>query len=99
MATENIPAGPVLLSDSQFAELKAAILSRTPKEVMTREEAAEYLSLSLQNLDLLRTNGGGPKYVQLGRLIRYRKAELDRWCDENTHAHSAAAIVARMGVK
>ena len=94
MTTDAVRA---FLSDDQFAELKAAILARIPKDVMTREEAAAYLGMSVQNLDLLRVNGGGPKFSPLGRLIRYRRAELDRWCAEHEHEHAAAASVAKAG--
>ena len=94
MTTDAVRA---LLSDEQFAELKAAILARIPKKVMTRDEAAAYLGMSVQNLDLLRVNGGGPKFSQRGRLIRYRRVELDRWCTENEYEHAAAASVAKAG--
>ena len=93
MTTDAVRA---LLSDEQFAELKEAILARIPKDVMTRDEAAAYLGgMSVQNLDLLRVNGGGPKFSQRGRLIRYRRVELDRWCTENEYEHAAAAAVAK----
>jgi len=99
MSTDAASVVGALLTDAQFAELKSAILARTPKEVMTRDEAAEYLGMSAQNLDLLRANGGGPKHVQIGRLIRYRKSVLDDWCTENTFDHAAAAAVAKGGSK
>jgi len=46
-------------------------------EVMTTEEAAEFLQCSVAHLEIARTRGGGPPFARLGpRLIRYRKAAL-----------------------
>lgn len=27
----------------------------------------------------LRTTGGGPEFIKVGRLVRYRKSAVDRW--------------------
>ncbi|KAF1685879.1 hypothetical protein B1992_10420 [Pseudoxanthomonas broegbernensis] len=95
MTTDAVRA---LLTDEQFADLKAAVLARVaPKEWMTREEAADYMGMSPQNLDLLRKDGGGPEFSTFGRLIRYNKAKLDQWGASNNHEHAAAASVAKAG--
>lgn len=43
------------------------------------ESAAEYVGLGKSTLDKLRTTGGGPRYLKLGRAVRYRTADLDAW--------------------
>lgn len=48
-------------------------------EILNTIEAAAYVRLSKPTLDRLRISGEGPVYVQLGRAVRYRKADLDDW--------------------
>ena len=42
-------------------------------------EAAEALRLAAGTLEKLRTYGGGPRYVKLGRAVRYRREDLEAW--------------------
>lgn len=48
---------------------------------MNTVEAADYVRLSKPTLDRLRVTGAGPLYLQLGRCVRYRKADLDAWLE------------------
>jgi excisionase family DNA binding protein len=48
----------------------------------TPEEAAEYLRSSPSTLAKLRLYGGGPVFTRIGRVIRYRRSDLDRWMSE-----------------
>ncbi len=41
--------------------------------------AAEYLGLSPATLETLRTRGGGPPFVKLGRRVVYRREDLEAW--------------------
>ncbi len=52
--------------------------------------AARYLSLSASTLHKYRTLGGGPKYVKLGRNVRYQKVDLDAWVGQNRFEHTSA---------
>jgi excisionase family DNA binding protein len=53
-------------------------------EHMTREQAAEYLNISVDALAMHAYRGSGPPYVRLGhRTIRYRKADLDQWLEDS----------------
>lgn len=56
-----------------------ALAQSTHAPCMTTRQAAEYLSLSPRTLEQYRWKGGGPTYSTLGRLIRYRKADLIAW--------------------
>lgn len=49
-------------------------------------QAAEYLRVKPQTLANWRMNGRGPEYVRLGRLIRYRIAQLEAWIAEQDAA-------------
>jgi excisionase family DNA binding protein len=47
--------------------------------VLPTERAAAYLGLSPKTLETLRTRGGGPPFLKLGRRVVYRKTDLDTW--------------------
>ena len=47
-----------------------------PKEFLTADEAAEFLSFSLIQLAEWRCRGGGPVFHKVGRRIAYRVADL-----------------------
>lgn len=74
-----------LLTREQVAQL----LAELQQNVFTTEEAAHYLRLSRQTLELLRLHGGGPRYAKLGRSVRYRRAALDEWLAANEQSHTA----------
>ena len=44
-------------------------------------EAAEYLGISASTLSKRRVDGGGPKYLKLGRRVVYDTRDLDGWLD------------------
>lgn len=53
-------------------------------EVLTVNEAAEYVRLSKPTLDRLRIAGGGPRFAKLSPgsgAVRYRRADLDAWLE------------------
>jgi hypothetical protein len=47
--------------------------------VMATPDAAVYLGLSPATLETMRTRGGGPVFLKLGRRVLYRQADHDRW--------------------
>ena len=70
----------------------AKLDTTTPQDsdkIVTTEEAAAYLSLASITLAKLRTAGGGPKFLKLGRAVRYRMADVHRWALEQRHSHTA----------
>ncbi|MEG3178189.1 helix-turn-helix domain-containing protein [Sphingomonas sp. RB3P16] len=46
------------------------------------EEAARHLSLKPNTLEKMRTHGTGPRFVKLGRVVRYRIADLEAYIAE-----------------
>ena len=58
------------------------------------DQAAEYLGLKRTTLEAWRCRGGGPRFVKLGRAVRYRQTDLDEWIEsrlrENTQQGAAA---------
>jgi len=61
--------------------------------IMTVSEVAEYVAMSASTLNKLRLFGGGPRYLKLGRSVRYRASDVDAWISsrvaENTASYSA----------
>ena len=50
-------------------------------ELLTVSEAAQRLKVSESYLNKLRCKGGSPRYLRLGRSIRYRADDLDAWAE------------------
>jgi len=59
-------------------------------ELMTEQEAAAYLGVSVSGMRKWRGRQCGPKYARFGKIIRYRQHDLDTFvqsrivCDEST---------------
>jgi predicted DNA-binding transcriptional regulator AlpA len=47
----------------------------------TESEAARFLGISSSGLRKWRNNRTGPKFVRLGRLIRYIPADVEAWLE------------------
>ena len=43
------------------------------------DQAGEYLGLTPRLLRKMRAEHTGPRYVKVGRLVRYRESDLDEW--------------------
>jgi predicted DNA-binding transcriptional regulator AlpA len=54
--------------------------------------ASRYTGLSQSTLEKRRLYGGGPPFLKLGRLVRYRISDLDRWLDSQLMATTSAKI-------
>lgn len=81
MGKKTIMAG-VSRADAQQAE-------RLVDEVA----AAEILQISRRTLQAWRVKGGGPRYVRVGRAVRYSITDLNSWIDarkaSSTSEHAA----------
>jgi excisionase family DNA binding protein len=57
-------------------------------EYLTTVEAAAYLKLSRQYLEIARHrgDGSGPPFIKLARAVRYRRSALDAWMAKHNHA-------------
>ncbi len=52
-------------------------------------EAARITGLAPATLNTLRSRGGGPPFMKIGRCVRYRAADLHRWLDERVVTSTA----------
>lgn len=50
---------------------------------LTTEQTAKYLQCSTQRIEIWRHHGEGPPYIKLGRMVRYRKSDLDEWIESH----------------
>ena len=53
--------------------------------LLTTEQAAWLLRISRKTLERMRVEGRGPRFVKLGRCVRYRQRDLLAWITTNTH--------------
>ncbi len=66
------------------------------KALLTEQETAAALTISVRTLQRLRQSGNCPRYVRIGRRIAYRAFAIDSWLRDNTfnsiaHEFSAAS--------
>ena len=47
--------------------------------LLTQRQASEMLALSERTLERFRVSGLGPKFVRIGRSIRYRHCDVEEW--------------------
>jgi excisionase family DNA binding protein len=59
--------------------------------LLDTQAASDLLGVEPRTLEGWRLRGGGPPYVKVGRLVRYRRADLDRWVAERTRASTSDA--------
>jgi predicted DNA-binding transcriptional regulator AlpA len=50
-------------------------------QLFDQQHAARLLGLSVRTLERHRVAGTGPRFVRLGRLVRYREVDLADWVD------------------
>ncbi len=54
-------------------------------KLLTTDQTAEYLGVGKETLNVWRaTKRYNIPYIKVGKLIKYRKSDLDRWLDERT---------------
>lgn len=61
------------------------------REVMTTLQAADYLQISKQKLEIDRHKGRGVVFTKIGRLIRYRKSDIDAYLAGNVRKNTIEA--------
>ena len=65
-------------------------MSTTIPEMLTREQAARYLGCRPQTLSVWACVGRyGLPMVKVGRSVRYRRSDLDKWLERRTVGGSA----------
>ena len=60
-----------------------------PLQLLDTQETAALLSVEPDTLSHWRYRGGGPKFVKIGRSVRYRRMDLLAFIEMNTFGSSA----------
>jgi predicted DNA-binding transcriptional regulator AlpA len=58
------------------------------------EGAATQIGLAVSTLEKLRVSGGGPRFVKLGRAVRYRMTDLEAYLAERVVESTSQRAVA-----
>lgn len=69
-------------------------ISDLPK-FLTTDQAAELLTVSPSTLEVWRYRGTGPRFVKIGRSVRYRQSDLAAFIDERARVSQQESAVAR----
>ena len=54
-------------------------MSALPEDILDEKETAALLRISVKALQGWRYRGGGPKFLKLGRCVRYRRGDLQEF--------------------
>lgn len=58
--------------------------------LLTEQDLAEYLGLSVRTIQDWRRRGVGPRYVKFRRNVRYRLEDVEDYLDKNRHQQTEA---------
>lgn len=61
-----------------------------PDALLTEKQAAEILNVSHRTLQAWRVRGGGPRFVKMGKSVRYSRAALLEFTSESFATTSEA---------
>ena len=64
------------------------------QQIYSTKEAARLLSVSHRTLEDWRGRGGGPRFFTMGRLVRYRLDDLDRFVSRDDFGNTGEAQAA-----
>ena len=64
-------------------------------ELLTSQEAADFMKISIHTLEKWRSVGKGPPYVRAGRQARYDRETLEKWLLSRTGRESAGNGIPR----
>ena len=53
-------------------------------QLYNEKETAKLLSLSVKTLQRYRYTGGGPIYIKLGKSVRYKESDIEKYVSERT---------------
>ena len=58
-------------------------------QLLTANDAAQFLSLSASTLAKMRLSGNSPRYIKMGRRVAYRQADLENWIEAKSFQSTA----------
>lgn len=67
----------------ELAEIIAANIIHTKKEVLTSDEVSKYMGISKSYLYKLTMNGEIPHYKPFGKMCYFNRQEVEQWLQRN----------------
>jgi excisionase family DNA binding protein len=62
------------------------------KQLLDERETAEYLDVAQGTLPVWRSSGRyNLPFIKIGRKVRYRRSDLDKWLEERTRSSGGTA--------
>jgi excisionase family DNA binding protein len=58
-------------------------------QFLKRQQAAEYLNVKRSTLEAWATRGGGPAFIKLGRAVRYRISDLEKFIESRIRQNTS----------
>lgn len=59
--------------------MQTMIQTKPETTIMNVQQAAVYLGLAVSTLNKWRCHGGGPVFIKMGRAVRYRVEDLEKF--------------------
>ncbi len=60
-------------------------------ELLNEASVAQRLGCEPRTLQAWRCRGGGPVFVKVGRLVRYRPSDIDAWIEKRSVTNTGGA--------
>jgi len=74
--------------------MKTPLVSPPPTAALKTPDAASYLNVQPTTLEQWRWNGKGPRFVKIGRSVRYRQVDLDSFLEARVFSSTTEAQAA-----
>lgn len=65
--------------------------SANPWRLLSRNEVEATYGIAKRFLEIAACKGGGPDFVKVGRLTRYRVQDIEDWIDKHRYPSTSAA--------
>lgn len=69
--------------------MPANSMNASADRLLTETDAADHLAVSVRTLQQWRVAGGGPRFVKIGRCVRYTPADLATFVDAGARSHTS----------
>ncbi len=85
MTVENSPLAKIVADNWAEIEAQLRVIPQPAdaNQLLTTDETAVLLGLSPRTLVNWRQDSRGPRYLNIGNLVRYRYADILKWIHQN----------------